>query len=74
MAITVRAFLTASSKPIVTTYNHAITDIAFIKRDALRKYGEDSQIHITLESALSDDIQLIAMKEHGKKKFKNYAF
>ena len=71
MSITVRAFLTSSSKPIVTTYGKAIVDINFIKRDALRKYGEDSMIHITIESPLNDDVLLLAYKEHGKKRFRN---
>ena len=71
MMFTVRAFLSPSSKPIVTKYSMILNNLQSVKRDALRKYGEDSAIHITMEDEEKDLFHLYAYKEHGKKRFKN---
>ena len=71
MMFTVRAFLSPSSKPIVTKYSMILNNLQSVKRDALRKYGEDSAIHITMEDEEKDFFHIYAYKEHGKKRFKN---
>lgn len=71
MMFTVRAFLTSNSKPIVTKYSMILNTLRDVKRDAFRKYGEDSAIHITMEDNEKDICYFYAYKEHGKKRFKN---